>query len=152
MWLTGFDGGTVNSSSASCVCSPSYWALKRAAHHTARQRGGASAKSHTRFQRAAMRNAIQGLGVDEKYETKFDAIADFLLVKAKIVAALLEPSSHRVWGDALRSNTSGGAGGVPCASRTDGAGHRGHPSPEIYRTPGLSASAKKVYFYQSGTH
>lgn len=36
-----------------------------------------------------MRNAIQGLGVDEQYETKFDAIADFLLIKAKIVAALL---------------------------------------------------------------
>ena len=40
-------------------------------------------------------------------------------------------------------------GGVLRASKTDGAGHRGRPRPEIYRTPGLSASAKKVYFYLS---
>ena len=40
-------------------------------------------------------------------------------------------------------------GGVLRASRTDGAGHRGRARPEIYRTPGLSASAKKVYFYLS---
>jgi len=40
-------------------------------------------------------------------------------------------------------------GGVLRASRTDGTGHRGRARPEIYRTPGLSASAKKVYFYLS---
>src|SRR5258708_4651171 len=40
-------------------------------------------------------------------------------------------------------------GGVMRASRTDGTGARGRARPEIYRTPGLSASAKRVYFYLS---
>jgi hypothetical protein len=37
--------------------------------------------------------------------------------------------------------------GVLRASRTDGAAARGRPRPEIFRVPGLSTSAKRVYFY-----
>jgi DNA-binding transcriptional ArsR family regulator/ribosomal protein L32 len=39
--------------------------------------------------------------------------------------------------------------GVLRASRTDGAAERGRSRPEIFRVSGLSASAKKVYFYLS---
>jgi DNA-binding transcriptional ArsR family regulator len=39
--------------------------------------------------------------------------------------------------------------GVLRASRTDVDGKRGRARPEIFRVPGLSASAKKVYFYLS---
>jgi hypothetical protein len=39
--------------------------------------------------------------------------------------------------------------GVLRASRTDGHERRGQARPEILRVPGISASAKKVYFYLS---
>lgn len=39
--------------------------------------------------------------------------------------------------------------GVLRAARIDGAERRGQPRPEIFRVPGLSASAKKVYYYLS---
>ena len=39
--------------------------------------------------------------------------------------------------------------GVLRAARTNGTGRRGQPRPEIFRVPGLSASAKKVYYYLS---
>jgi len=42
-----------------------------------------------------------------------------------------------------------GLHGVLHASRTTGSRKRGRPRPEIFRVPGLSASAKKVYFYLS---
>ncbi len=39
--------------------------------------------------------------------------------------------------------------GVLRASRTDGDDRRGQPRPEIFRVGGISASAKKVYYYLS---
>jgi DNA-binding transcriptional ArsR family regulator len=39
--------------------------------------------------------------------------------------------------------------GVLRASRTDGDGRRGQARSEIFRVPGISASAKKVYYYLS---
>jgi hypothetical protein len=66
--------------------------------------------------------------------------------RAVLTGAVLTPRAGRraplkyVW----RSR-----GGILRASKTDGARARGRPRPEIYRTPGLSASAKKVYFYLS---
>jgi predicted transcriptional regulator len=38
---------------------------------------------------------------------------------------------------------------VLCASLTAGTAARGRARPEIFHAPGLSASAKKVYFYLS---
>jgi DNA-binding transcriptional ArsR family regulator len=39
--------------------------------------------------------------------------------------------------------------GVLRATRTDGTERRGQPRPEIFGVPGLSTSAKKVYYYLS---